>query len=443
MVTLASWSGGALPQIVGGSITTATEGARPPALRVAQQSGSTAYARFDVEQTITAGHRFYFKTPNAWPSATAVIYMAMLDGGNARFRVNLAGATSGGRIRFVAASNVIAAESPIGTLSLNTWYRVELVVDTLGSNGQMKVFLDDSTSPEWDSGKTNADFGGAYNRIYLGRPIETTPTVGVMYFDDFLATDQSWRWPGAVDPYVPPIGRTLVEWAGNAGTTWGTTEGTITTSTNGIRMRPDADGRANVRWAPVGISDTGFALRLYAKYEGTDWANNPIKFLSVGIPGGSFIWRLELSGPLQGVPGQVRILDVNGEVLATSGTRAMPLGDWRRIEIRWGADGIKVTAYDRFDNFAFDVTAQVDLAPYTALVIGHWTANPIPPPLNINMIKWTTDPAQSPLGKVSGIIPTPVDVSGTHLWDGSALIPVSDVQVWDGTTLRNGTISVS
>lgn len=442
MVVLAQWNGGALPEVVGGSITTATEGPRPPALRVAQTAGQTAYARFDVEQTTTAGHRFYFKTPPAWPSGTAIIYQSMLNAGTIRFRVNMAGTGQAGRIRFIAAGNVIAEQSPVGTLDLSTWYRVELVVDTLGGLGQMRVYRDDSTVPVWDSGRVSANFGGPYNRVYIGRPVETSPTVGVMFFDDILITDQSWKWPGAVDPYTPPPGRDLLTWAGSTGTPWGSTEGTVTTSPNGIRMVPSSDGRANVRWAPASPEPVGFSLRFYAKYEGGAWADQPIKFFSVAAPGGVFPWRVELAGPLQGVPGQLRILDASGEVLASSGTRAMPLGDWRRVESRWDAGGVLVQVFDRFDQLAFDLSTPLALADYTALVIGHWTANPTPPPLSVNQIIWNTDPGGHPHGHVPGIIPTPVDVEGRHVWDGTTLIPIQSVHVWDGTSLVPGTITV-
>ena len=441
MATLALWNGGALPTIEGSVIDTATEGKRPPALRVAQAVGSTAYARFDVTASTKAGHRFYFKTPPSWPSATAVIYHALTGGGTSRFRVNVAGSAQGGRIRFVAAGNTVVAESPISTLNTNTWYRVEIRIDHSSGLGQMRVSKDDSTVAEWESGTINADFGAGYDRIYIGRPIETSPTVGTMYFDDFLATDDSGTWPGSVAPYTPTASPHIAEWMGASGDDWLTEGGTVTKSATGIRIQPGVDGNAYVRWNAGGTFDSGFSLRFYAKFEGSDWADYPIKFISCAAAGGVFPWRVELSGPLTGNPGQVRILDNSGVVLASSSARVFPIGDWRRIEIKWDSSGVLMQVFNRFDQLAFKLLAQVPMVPFTALQIGHWTASPIPPVLNINALVWSSAAHESPFGKVNGVIIDPVDVSGTHVLVGGVLKAASQIQVKRGGVLKTGTIS--
>src|SRR5690606_16760611 len=152
---------------------------------------------------------------------------------------------------------------------------------------------------------------------------------------------------------------------------------------SGVRMEPDGTGRAYVRWAPPGTGDKGFSLRLYVKYDGSGWTDNPFNFLSVAAPGGAYPWRIMRAGPAPGVPGQMRIVASNGDVIGTSGSRALPQGDWRRVEVRWGADGILVEVFNRFEELGFSFTADFPPVPHVALVVGHWVNTPIPPPLNV------------------------------------------------------------
>ncbi len=218
MATLFTWTDGTLPSVTGSNVTLNTGTGHPSAgsIQIAQAASSAAYAYWDsgaAQVTL----RLYVKTPVAWPANDFQLAGMGVIGSDPAgdIRFNISGSGSPGQIRFRTTGGTQVAASAQNTILVDTWYRVEMQLDTTTSRGRLAVFPIRSTTAIWDSGWiSNAGFATMPTRIHVGRVV-TTPTVGTFLVDSVQATDSIANWIGPVAG-DEPAGATVQVWNGTS-----------------------------------------------------------------------------------------------------------------------------------------------------------------------------------------------------------------------------------
>lgn len=441
MTTLAQWSSGTLPTLVGGSGITSdsSAGLRPPAMKFMQAPNTNTYAQFDFAAVTTAAHRFYVKTPAAWPSASFSLFVAS-DGTAGNVKVNMTGTSAPGSLRLLNKANATVVTSPATLLVLDTWYRVEVLIDHAAGTTRVLAAKDDSTVYDWDSGVVSSDFGTQHTRVALGASTTST-TVGTFYLDDIVLTDGTAA-VGSASPYTPaPVVR-IAQWLNGPGQLYTNSTGNVSVAGPYIKILPAADGKAYAEWVNPVPADNGLAVRFYYRYVGAAWPAATVNLLTVLAPGGPLCFRVDAAGSTAGFPGQVKIIGADGAtVMGSSSGRYLPLGVWRRVEVKWANDTVTVTVYNRFEEAAFTVTAPVPVTTHKILSFGHRLTTPTPPELDINGLTWSVDPGENPLGSYPGIIPTPIlDVSSVDVIKDGVLRKANSVAVMKNGVVKNASI---
>ena len=174
--------------------------------------------RWNHSSVGNAGVRFYFKKTNDY-SNNQLPMLAVRDTNVqvSPIRVSLAGNGAIGEIRILDSSGGAPYKSPINTILLNKWYRVEVYVKISAAQFRMYVYEDNSTTALVDSGWTTFAPGTAtvFNQLWLGN--FSTPTNPQMRVAHLLTTDNADAMigPWAAAPQ-PSAGKWYVKGSGLA-----------------------------------------------------------------------------------------------------------------------------------------------------------------------------------------------------------------------------------
>ena len=189
------------PDLVVGNVTNITPGGYPSnaALVFEQAAGATAYTQWNLPQaepTLTV--RLFFKTPAVWPSASyGLIACRPTLAGNGP-SATISGAGQPGQIRLTSGATTMLS-SPNNTLTVGTWYRVELQYKNSTSEARVGLFALGLNTPIWTSGWiTHAAFATACAFVQIGRNT-SSPTVGPFRVSDIFISDQVGSWAGGGD----------------------------------------------------------------------------------------------------------------------------------------------------------------------------------------------------------------------------------------------------
>jgi hypothetical protein len=279
-----------------GTITfdTTTKRSGTHSMKAASTAAASNYVNLGNFDAQASGEIFYFRAyiyiADA-PDADTVIFAGHSTAASRRYEIAL---TSGLALQLMSFDG--AAQTQIGsnssTLSLNTWYRIEL-------------------SGEWDTDGCEARLDGTTfasgtcagnvvsNAFRLGIGINGTVANTTIYFDDFAFNDatgtQQTSWPGEGKiVYLRPNGAgdadTSVTLTGCATDAWNcvkevtgddsTTRADLTATTSLIDVAlddpsaPDSDDTVTcvgvgVMWASAGAGAAGLKLRIKGQSSGT------------------------------------------------------------------------------------------------------------------------------------------------------------------------------
>ncbi len=210
--TLGQWDSGALPTTVGTGVSYAVTGGWDgrPAIQFNQQAGSSSQVRFEFSSVSTVAARAYIQMPTAWTASSQALIIARFNSSTNVGAAALGGSSSPGQARLIKADpSATAAQSSTGTLAQNTWYRFELQLNHITSQGRTAVFALGSDTPLWDSGWVTNDFGTSTYRIEIG-PAYSAPTMGQVCVANLKVTDSVSGWIGRVadDNGLPPTPKT-------------------------------------------------------------------------------------------------------------------------------------------------------------------------------------------------------------------------------------------
>lgn len=146
---------------------------------VAVSQSSTAIATYwQLASGTTRRVRFYVKTPTTSASAAHVI-CAIASGGTTKARLSLTGSATARGYRIVDDAAGQAYTSSSNTLSDDTWYRVEWLIDQAGSQSRAiwwDVFGTQVHDSGWQAPTAGNSFGASHDRLYWGNPVGTITT---------------------------------------------------------------------------------------------------------------------------------------------------------------------------------------------------------------------------------------------------------------------------
>ena len=166
----------------------------PASVRLEQAADNAVATQWSFGALSTVSVRFYMLTPTSWHSSGNLMVAAHRTAAGARSHVRLSGA-SARTVCLCRQGGVLLAESPADTLSLNTWYRVELQQDSSLQRARCAVFNTGSDTPLWDSDwQTHSDFSEDISSVLLGTSL-TTPVGNPYNIDSVLIV-------GAVGPWI-------------------------------------------------------------------------------------------------------------------------------------------------------------------------------------------------------------------------------------------------
>lgn len=152
--------------------------------------------------------RGYFRIPDAWPSASFGLFTLRPDPSSFVVSATISGAGQPGQLRLVSQGGTNVAISPNNTLSVSTWYRVELQVRAGTGLARTAVFPIGSRIPIWSSGwQTHASFSGNTVHIQAGR-VNASPLVPRLEMDDIRVdfTDTAtWMGPQETNDSAPAL----------------------------------------------------------------------------------------------------------------------------------------------------------------------------------------------------------------------------------------------
>jgi hypothetical protein len=158
---------------VGGTVPTVVLGdLKSPAFKV---SASAALSNF--YKTVVSGNKrhvgCYFKTPPVFTSASAVVRFSTAAVINAA--LSLQGSAAAGSIRIIdsANANVAASTAPAGTLTADTWYRLEFEIDQSGGAAagiaKYTIYLGESDTVVYTYTSTaTLALGTSHDRVQFG-----------------------------------------------------------------------------------------------------------------------------------------------------------------------------------------------------------------------------------------------------------------------------------
>ncbi len=145
-----------------------------------------------VVATRTMAGRLYFRFASLNASGTPFFIRFANASGNLGFQVSSAGAVT-------AQAGAGAASTSLGTVSVNTWYRLDWLADTTSGTASLKGRLDGGTEQTSTATQAAADM----TQLLLGNIASTTWDV---YFDDVITGNASGDYPygeGSVQRYKP------------------------------------------------------------------------------------------------------------------------------------------------------------------------------------------------------------------------------------------------
>lgn len=216
------------------STAQAAHGTRSGLFTKSSASG-TCYIQKTVSTT-SATVRIYIRM-TALPSADqTVIWLG--NGSSQRANVEI---TSGGAIRFRDDGNTArwisgGATTSVGTMTTNTWYRIEFYANMGTGAARLVVYPGDSTTPvtNMDSGAwTGVNFGAdSYTAVRVGTSAGTGTTTLTAYLDAVGIEDAA---TGLVGPYAVTLDTPVV---------------TLGTTTNPSTVG-GSDGSQVVTWAAI------------------------------------------------------------------------------------------------------------------------------------------------------------------------------------------------
>lgn len=164
----------------------------------------TSYVQWSVTPGGSLSVRFYYYTTTT-PSTTSLI--CQIRNGSQAAQIGL-GSDMILRVMNAASGNLTTGWS---ALSLNTWYRIEIVVTkgTTTSNGriQAKYFSLDSTSPigtPYDSGATTNAGTVDFTQVRFGRAGGAATSADQVYYIDDMAAQDTSAFLGPVGSNLPP-----------------------------------------------------------------------------------------------------------------------------------------------------------------------------------------------------------------------------------------------
>ena len=230
MATLASWTAGTLPTVIGSGVTLVTGGGPTgvDAIQFDQAASTASTVQLTFTAATTVGLRAYLKMPASWASSSQRIMGGRVNGANLSGAFNLAGSGSAGQARLNNNGGATTvASSSTGVLSLDTWYRVELLINHTTNQARLGVFALASDTALYDSGWQASTYGASTSRLDVG-PNLTTPTMPTMRAADIQATDSVATWVGRASWDATPLDTPVVTIASQTAATTGNSDGTAT-----------------------------------------------------------------------------------------------------------------------------------------------------------------------------------------------------------------------
>lgn len=209
-----SWAKGTLPQIIGTGVTLGSGGVGTfdsDSIVFTQVSGQAAHVRYDFaeeESTLDIAVRVYFKTPAAWPSASANIVALNTASHSSVAMLSISGSGAPGQLRLLRTGGSTVSSAPNNTMLVDTWYRVELQLNGTNSRARAALFPADSETPLWTSTwQTHANYAVPILRVAIGA-INSSPTVAAFEADEILLAELPGEdeWLGAPPIPVEPVG---------------------------------------------------------------------------------------------------------------------------------------------------------------------------------------------------------------------------------------------
>lgn len=160
---------------VSGAPTVETGETVTPAVEFAA-SGTAVYLVGSVTAGTERRDRFFMKTPAAWPASTTPV-MDYRNSSTLCARFSQAGSSAAGVFRLTNSGNANTYSTPVSTLSLATWYRVETWInqDATATNGtagfniyNMAGTLIHSSGDVTDATGTPVGYGTTHNAVWHG-----------------------------------------------------------------------------------------------------------------------------------------------------------------------------------------------------------------------------------------------------------------------------------
>lgn len=197
------WSSGALPPVLGDTITVVPGGLGPDneAIQIVDASGAATMLNWDLGSDVEPrlSMRAYVKTPAAW-SATAFNLLSIWETPSVmRAALVLSGSGQPGQIRLGTTSGVTLATAPNNTIEVDTWYRVELQYRSASGEARVGVFGLGSNTPMWTSDWiSHVNFESTVRLFRIGNPANN-PQVPTFLVDDIAVERGSVpSWIGRV-----------------------------------------------------------------------------------------------------------------------------------------------------------------------------------------------------------------------------------------------------
>ncbi len=214
MAILGQWDSGTLPTTVGSGVSYAATGGWDggAAIQFDQVASQSCQVRFEFSSRQNVAIRAYLRVPSSWASGAEALVIARPNSTSNIGQAVIGGTGSPGQIRLIKADpGTNAAVSSNGTITQSQWYRFELLLDQVNSQGRLGVFPLASDTALWDSGWTNADFGSSVYRAEVG-PAYTSPTMGTVYAANILVVDDISDWIGRVSGDELPAQMVAMPW---------------------------------------------------------------------------------------------------------------------------------------------------------------------------------------------------------------------------------------
>lgn len=445
MAILASWSGGALPTVVG-DVTLASgvspvDASATPSLQVAS-SAAAAFARFEFGSVTSVAARAYFRTPAAWASSACNILVLRVSASSIATGLAVSGTGAPGQLRLIGAGGTIFAQSPNNTLQPSTDYEVSI---QLLSTGQLeaRLRLVGSPDPAWSAVIDPATSGLAGTSVFraeFGRP-NSTPALGPFWLDDIVVTDGDFPAPSALEyieepeePEEPeefPLSWTTGAAPSNFGGGVAVVAGGLTPDVSGVLRFEQAEGSAcYTEWDLLGREQGLLCIRAYFCTP-SSWASSAWGLINLRPTPSTLVASLTISGA--GQPGQIRLSGTGGANLAVAPNNTIALSSWYRLEMQYDAAQTRA----RVAVFAFNSvepmweSGWVANAGFSELIrlvqIGRVTLSPVVAPFGVDEIIIDNTAKPDWIGRSAN----EAGYEFTY-WDGSTQTPVT-LTYWNGS----------